>query len=79
MYVADVFESGRKYMFDISISRRILIESLQVQRVEDFKGKDEVHRYRIRKPKGYGRRVIKHKYSDGHFVLLRKALDAMGV
>lgn len=49
-----------------------LIERIVVLRVDDFKGLDEVHRYRV----WYDQEVffLDHLYSDGALILVQKAL-----
>ncbi len=55
----------------VSINREP-IEKIVVLRAEDFKGPDEVHRYRV----WYEHEVLfmDHLYSDGALILAQKAL-----
>lgn len=60
-------------VIDVSINRAELIDTILIHRIKD--GKDGVNTYRIEAPKGFEKKLIKHRYDDGYMPLLKKALD----
>jgi hypothetical protein len=60
-------------VIDASINRAELIDTILIHRIKD--GKDGINTYRIEKPEGFEKKLIKHKYSDGYLPLLKQAVD----
>lgn len=65
----------------IDINGALLLERIQVQRIEDFKGNNATHKYVIRRlAEGTYREtgiIISHKYSDGGLILSKKVIDKL--
>ena len=65
---------------DVSISRvPPLIGEIHIQRLHPLReSKNDVCKYKIRVPKGpWCKKIIKHKYSEGWFPLLEKAINIL--
>lgn len=60
---------------DIRINQKPL-DSLVIGRLEDFKGHDRAHRYRVTSSAG-GSALFDHVYSDGARVCVQRALNAL--
>lgn len=64
---------------DVSINGIRTIGEIHIQRLNSLdEAKDGICRYKIRLPKGpWCRKIIKHKYSEGWFPLLEKAVNIL--
>jgi hypothetical protein len=60
-------------VIDVSINRAELIDTILIHRIKE--GKDGIYTYRIESPKGFEKKLIKHKYADGYLPLLKQAVD----
>lgn len=60
-------------VLDVSINREELIDTILIHRIKT--GKNGINTYRIEAPKGFEKKLIKHKYADGYMPLLKMALD----
>lgn len=60
-------------VIDVSISREKLIDTLLIHRIKT--GKNGINTYRIVKPTGFEKKLIKHRYDDLYMPLLKKVID----
>jgi len=59
---------------DISVNESI-IDTIGIKRIKSTKA--GYNTYKIVKPKGYEKRLIKHHYDEGHFSLIRKVVEVL--
>lgn len=60
-------------VIDVSINREKYIDTILIHRIRT--GKDGINTYRIVKPEGFEKKLIKHRYDDLYMPLLKAALD----
>lgn len=60
-------------VIDVSINRAELIDTILIHRIRT--GKNGINTYRIVEPKGFEKKLIKHRYDDLYMPLLKAALD----
>jgi hypothetical protein len=60
-------------VLDVSINREELIDTILIHRIKT--GKNGINTYRIVKPVGFEKQLIKHRYADLYMPLLKAALD----
>ena len=62
-------------IIDVSINRIDFIDTILIHRIKE--SKSGIFTYRIENPKGFEKKLIKHRYSDSYLPLLKKAVDIL--
>jgi hypothetical protein len=61
-------------ILDISVNEN-KIDTIGIKRIKSTRAGNNT--YRIVKPKGYEKRLIKHHYDEGYFSLVRKVVEVL--